>query len=454
MKRASGSPASSQVHVTKAPRVELENGGRDKLCYKFLAPTLLVATIMGPKGKNIKDLQNATSTHIKISERGQNYVATNSRLATVLGNSTDDLAATVELIVGHLTECIEKATPQADMSEICPSSQADGMLLVMIVPKQIRGAIIGPAGSQVSELREQSGCKIKLEEGLAQDSKVRIEGTAEGIQKVVHSIILKLAEECEEEWYQQYVSERSSMSEKVFNTNGNQQQAPRLPLWPQQQGQGSIQAPRRNVQGPPGIVTSARRDRNHEYGHSSLLNPVIGLGGRLEANADMSPNWPNLNMIIERVTNDVTREQGISSIQIPIPVEFKGALIGIKGKCIKEILHESTCTSLNITDNADSNTCTVTVEGSVMACTAAYLLVMSRYCNRNHPENGGRRPLAVGARDPFSAPTGHGKNQGKHQGAHVPHGKRPSNKTQTVGSKTSSDAVRANYELYQIPSEE
>jgi len=349
---------------TKTPRVD-DDGSR-KACYKFLAPAPLVASIMGRKGKIIQDIQAETNTFIKMTERGCIYPGTTSRLAMVLGHRAEDLNLTLAKVIEHLRECVHASggSPQADMSDICPTNMPNAFIFTMIVPKLMRGVIIGPAGAQVSELRQLSGCKIKLDDGVPGDTIVKIEGALEGIQRVAQWITEEIQNMIDEDALRAWVQGGSVGNQGNMRNNKDgmdRQYRPGMEnprFGGQWQGQQQQQSTMQNM---------------FQRGN---MGPQNGGGRQMEALAGVPDN---LAAIIQKVGQEVDHEQKTFSLQIPIPLDFKGALIGKGGCVVKDILHESHCSALNIQDIEGTEDCTVTIEGSVMACTAAYLLVMRRY---------------------------------------------------------------------------
>jgi len=352
----------------KTPRVEdQEYDGSRKACYKFLAPAPLVASIMGRKGKIIQDIQAETNTFIKMTERGCNYPGTTSRLAMVLGHKAEDLTLTLVKVIDHLNECVRTSagSPQVDMSEICPTNQPNAFVFTMIVPKLMRGVIIGPGGAQVSELRQSSGCKIKLDDGMPGDTIVKIEGTLDGIQKVSQWISEEIQNMVDEEALRIWIQGGSGVGQGN-NIRGNKEGGDQRPF--------RSAAENTRYGGPPQWQNPTTMQSMFQRGN---MMQNIGGKGRQEQVITGVPD--NLAAIIAKVGHEVNQEQKTFSLQIPIPLEFKGALIGKGGCVVKDILHESHCAALNIQDIEGTEDCTVTIEGSVMACTAAYLLVMRRY---------------------------------------------------------------------------
>lgn len=309
-------------------------------CYKFLAPMPLCASLMGPKGKIIQEIQNETNTFIKFTDRGNCYPNSNSRTGTVQGCSVEMLGNTVKTVIGHLVECSQTTHP-VDLSEVISNG---GLMFSMIIPKPMRGVIIGSGGAQVTELRKMSNTKIKLEDGMPSDSVVKIEGPAEGICAVALWITDKLGEAVEDSYFSPWVK-----GHQIPYVHDDTRQRPHL-----------IPTMRNGGNPAVGALQDRRRDDNCPPHERLARTPY------------------NISEIVNKVSRDIKGDSQTHSMQVPIPIHFKGALIGKGGCGVKEIMHESQCSILNVSGE-DETHCMVNIEGSIMACTAAYLLVMRRY---------------------------------------------------------------------------
>jgi len=363
----------------------MEAGNSDterKLCYKFLAPTHLVASIMGPKGKIIQGIQAETNTLIQFSDRGFNYANTRSRLATVIGSRIEDLSTTLGKVIEHLNECMQNVKSEGDLSEINPSQMPDNFVFIMIIPKIMRGIVIGPGGAQVAELREISGCKIRLDEGMSPaESMLKIEGGSEGISKVCQWVIDQIQNVCDDESYRIWTKGHGSISTRDSGNKFNKSSRP---------GQVMQNNLRNNIM-------KVQTD-DPLSGYSGFTTPPSN-GGRVNTSRIQTSSniaIPNLNSIIAKVGAEVNNENKTFTLQVPIPLDFKGALIGKGGCGVKDILHESHCATLNIQDIQGTEECSVTIEGSVMACSAAYMLVMRRFVQHSRQQQ--QNPPMVGRR--------------------------------------------------------
>lgn len=373
--------------VNKMPRMadgHVENERR--LCFKFLAPAHLAASIMGPKGKIIQAIQGETNTTIQFSDRGFNYATTRSRLATVIGNRTEDLFGAMLKVIEHVHQCIAQQAEQGNAPH--PDSDqlsADNQVFIMIIPKIMRGVVIGPGGAQVAELRQLTGCKIRLDEGMTpSESMVKIEGAPEGILKVCQWIIEQIENVCDDESFRLWIKGHGNISTRDGIKQINKQSR-----------QVDNNMPR--ARNPLGDA----RGEDALNGYSNFITPKDTIGrasARTPNNSGVSNMaTPNMSAIIEKVGAEVNFGEKTFSLQLPIPLDFKGALIGKGGHGVKEILHEAHCASLNVQDIPGTEDCTVRIEGSVMACSAAYLLVMRRYAiyarQRQHAIDAANRQL-------------------------------------------------------------
>jgi len=353
--------------MLRRPTTEFDSHSNNddvKLCFKFLAPTHLVTSIMGPKGKVIQGIQAETNTVIQFSDRGFNYTNTRSRLATVIGYTTEDLVMTLVRVIERLNECKQQYTNyERESSATIPWQLPDSLVFYMIIPKIMRGIIIGAGGSQVAELREMSGCKIRIDEGMTpMESMLKIGGVAEGILKVCEWVIDQIPNVCTDESFRVW-SEGPSLGKHDISK-----------LRPARPEPVDYQNDPLSTNLADGAHTDGRI-HGVVAPQSNGARPLVPQIPQIQT----ASNIPPLNAIIAKVGAEVNSEQKTFSLQIPIPLRFKGALIGKGGCGVKDILHTSLCTTLDIQDIQGTEDCSVTIEGSVMACSAAYLLVMRQY---------------------------------------------------------------------------
>jgi len=381
-----------------------------KMCYKFLAAGPLVASIMGPKGKIIQDIQNESNTFIKITDRGCHYPGTASRLATIFGSRSEDLQKTLGKVIKHLNECIgerqQQNNPPPDLSEICPTGNIEAMILTLIVPRNMRGVVIGPGGAQVTGLRQMSGCKIKLDDGLPGDTIVKIEGKLEGIRKVAEWIIDEVQNMCEDFTFREWA---------YGNQNGT---------------------------------------RNSEFGGQMMDGDLKMTHPDGLQHVQLPPPDMPLNEICNLMTNlakdfDPQGEHhAMNVIQISLPINFKGPLVGKNGLSVKEILLQSHCKTLNIQDIEGTQDCCVTLEGSVLANTIGYMLIMRKYnafqkacfkqirCNQSSD-----RSLSVNAINSLQGSNviSSNHNNGKGQNHHTQHNGNMNNNGKSSSSRNSTN---------------
>lgn len=309
-------------------------------------------------------------------------------MATVIGSRIEDLAGTLVKVMEHLNECMVNANNERDLSEICPSQIPDNFVFIMIIPKIMRGIVIGPGGAQVAELREISGCKIRLDEGMSPaESMLKIEGGSDGISKVCQWVIDQIHNVCDDESYRVWTKGHGSISTRDSGNKFNKSRGP---------GQD-----RQVMQNNPRNNLAKVQTEDPLSGYTGFITPPSN-GGRANSRIQTSSNsgmGPNLSSIIAKVGAEVNSENKTFTLQVPIPLDFKGALIGKGGCGVKDILHESHCATLNIQDIQGTEDCSVTIEGSVMACSAAYMLVMRRFVmhSRQQQQQGGSPPM-VGRR--------------------------------------------------------
>lgn len=223
----------------------------------------------------------------------------------------------------------------------------------------------------LAELRSKSGCKIKLEDGVNNDSLVRMEGSAEGLKTASLVVNDLVQEQCDEEWFEAW-ARPSAFPQRPTGGRGE----PR-----EERGQRGERPSFKSTQ----IERYEPQQSRHREPRRSEQTTQAS-GGHYHTRQKQN----NLPSIVSSVQRDLGDENRTFPLYVPLPVELKGAVIGKGGCGVKEIIHESHCSSLNIVDSeTDSKMTEAKIEGTVSQCAAAYLLLMRRYVNaenynRNH----------------------------------------------------------------------
>jgi len=312
--------------MTETPTMKIPKLDTEAFSYKFLAPHALCASLIGSKGANIQQLQTMTQTNIRISDIHTIYPGTTSRIASVVGESVENLSASLAAVMEHFEGIILKEEPRENFQ--------------MIVPRRMRGAIIGAGGNLVSQLRERTGCRVNLKDGRDNECVVAIEGDAIGIRECGLFVIEK-TNDPEVVGYVPPTVERRSSRKMQSHIEESHHKPPPMPTKP------VVRPERDGFRGEPQLSREGRM---------SELQKLVGS--------------------FEREHEDGERCQ----LHIPLPNEARGAVIGKGGSSVKQIMRDTGLSHLKIVDDEyDGQTRSVAnLEGSATACAAAYFLIMMR----------------------------------------------------------------------------
>jgi len=160
---------------------------------KYLAPEVLASAVIGKGGQVISQIRTSTNAKIGLTDHGQVYPGTDSRVLTAQANAEESLNEVSKQIVQKLTEYVKASGPSEAVG-------SDGDFKVKaVVPRAAVGGVIGKGGSTIKQIRESSGARVSITEpigsGPAAEQIVSISGTAEALEAVKHKDFADLSKE-------------------------------------------------------------------------------------------------------------------------------------------------------------------------------------------------------------------------------------------------------------------
>ena len=151
---------------------------------KFLIPIDHAGSVIGTKGKTIKDIATKSKAECALSKRADPlYPGRLARIGKVEGTNEQVLVA-LSLILKSINESmINKAGGNRD--------EVKGFDVTILVPEKCCGAVIGPKGATVKKLQEDSRATIRVENtpeisNFTRERSILI--TSEELQGVLHAI--------------------------------------------------------------------------------------------------------------------------------------------------------------------------------------------------------------------------------------------------------------------------
>jgi len=327
--------------LTKAPRTHYA------FAFKLLASDALAAAILGAGGAGIQEIQSMTESKISLANRSDKYHNTNLRLVLIRGNNHHNIDGAFQAILLKLRGIIENPfKEESQITDFIEMITKHGEYkLKCVVPKQSAGAVIGNKGATVAQLRDMTGCKVRVEEGKigtgdTQEQIVSLLGSIESLMACLQQINIIVQEQAGAAYFQDWAHLRVK------------QDAPQ---------------PRPNL-GP---------NLGPHLGHqATTVSPHIG--------APRVPIMPQVvntqdDALVQRTLNSVPKSMVNNrtfAVQASLPIECTSGIIGKQGHNTKEI---AALTGAKVTlRDADPNT-VVTIEGSLNSVLSGYTLVMKKY---------------------------------------------------------------------------
>lgn len=148
------------------PRID---PSRARVATKLLCPDSLVTTLLGSRGMLKDQLQEETGTKLVFSNKNDYYPGTNLRVLAIFSDDTQCLFNAVEKILQRVHE-----HGDSDRSSLGANAFRDGgsdflgkedgeLCFRLCITKETSGEIIGTGGSNIKQLRRDSGAKVFIE---------------------------------------------------------------------------------------------------------------------------------------------------------------------------------------------------------------------------------------------------------------------------------------------------
>jgi len=324
---------------------------------KILAPEELAAAVIGKGGAVITAMRERTQAKVSLSDSGQFFPRTKSRLLKVEATTTEAVSDCLAEVLGKLEGCAQ-ATPSEELG-------APGALkLSVVMPRAAVGAIIGKGGATIKKLQETSGAKISvsdaLNRGSAADQVVACTGTRAALDEVMAAVNTEVQALSEEDWFQGWASAPVPRTDEGWN----EWEAPPSKGKGKGKGWNEWEAPPSKGKG------KGKGKDSSGWGYSGYSSwddqPTSQAVTRM---LDIAHELPPYVM-------QESRGFCVSSV---VPNQLTGGLIGRGGSGVKQVESRTGCkiTIRDIPDDPGSKTMSIT--GPLSNTCAAYMLMMGRY---------------------------------------------------------------------------
>jgi len=171
---------------------------------KYLAPEVLASAVIGKGGQVISQIRTSTNAKIGLTDHGQVYPGTDSRVLTAQANAEESLNEVSKQIVSKLVEYVKASGPSEAVG-----SEGD-FKVKAVVPRAAVGGVIGKGGSTIKQIRESSGARVSITEpigsGPAAEQIVSISGTAEALEYVLVEVNRQIQMLNAEAWFTTWAS--------------------------------------------------------------------------------------------------------------------------------------------------------------------------------------------------------------------------------------------------------
>mmetsp|Transcript_63028 Transcript_63028/g.111981 ORF Transcript_63028/g.111981 Transcript_63028/m.111981 type:complete len:334 (+) Transcript_63028:113-1114(+) len=290
---------------------------------KFLTPEALASAVIGKGGAAIADMRSKTQTKISLTEHNEFFQGTDSRILTAQGNTEESLMEVSSMILAKVSETAQ------DHASDAVGTPGD-LKLNVLVPKVAVGGIIGKGGTNVKNLRENSGGKISISEpvgyGQTAEQVVALGGSEEAIKYILEEVNKQVQALGEESWFEGWANS------KQLSTGS----AAGLPLSSGSGGKG--------------------------YGGKGSSS-----GGNL------------LIEVAQGLPHYVMEDSRGFALSCVIPNRLVGGIIGRGGNGTKEV-QQLTGTKIGIREiPGDPDNRSMNIAGPLANACAAYMLMMKRY---------------------------------------------------------------------------
>jgi ribosomal protein S3 len=183
--------SSTAPHIESKEFSELNNAQRS-VQIRLLVPTRASALIIGKGGVTIRQMREASHSHIDLDENNKDMHLIR-RVLHIVGTIQQATAAT-QLVAEKLAES-DALAAAAGGTALAPSPAAEKSSVTILVANAAVGAIIGKSGAKISESRHLTQCVIKVSDKVLENTDektVTLSGNKDQINKALVIIINQL----------------------------------------------------------------------------------------------------------------------------------------------------------------------------------------------------------------------------------------------------------------------
>ncbi|EDO35692.1 predicted protein [Nematostella vectensis] len=345
---------------TRQPYKRSNFGPAKSPILKILVPNYAAGSIIGKGGQNIAQVQQTTGARIKLSPNNQYYPGTQERIGLIMGE-VENIVQMLDFVIDKIRQ--EPQGIKASMSISFDRERAKQMKI--IVPNSTAGMIIGKAGSAIKSISEQTGARIQISqkdaESVAGERIVCVGGSQEQVTAACVIITSKVQEDPEHALNNNIMYSGLTTS-RAGHTNGQLAGSAFSSGLPFSALSGLSALGLTNTATAQNTTTSAT---NHILAQAALMS------------------GSNLNNPMAPPTSTATSSsiQSSATLEITVPDELIGAILGKGGKTITEFMQYSGA-RIQVSQKGEfvpgTSNRKVVITGDVPAAQLAHFLVTQR----------------------------------------------------------------------------
>mmetsp|Transcript_93069 Transcript_93069/g.290107 ORF Transcript_93069/g.290107 Transcript_93069/m.290107 type:complete len:403 (+) Transcript_93069:91-1299(+) len=321
--------------------------------FKALVPDSLAANLLGSRGAGKDEIQSETGTKIVFSSRGDYFPSSSFR---VMGIYADEASCIVGAFGWILPKIIdlgeeERKNPPKDGPEMLGKEPGEYVFRFCIT-KRMTSHIIGTGGSNIKQIRADTGAKCFIDNEVHQDHQLcRVIGQPEQILPALERVNEFIQQECEEQDSFQQYSSVLNFGEGAESGGGGGG------------GWAALPPSERPVVVPP----PKRLDPSGEGGGGGDVPPGPAAQEEVDVLADVLGAFPPGTAQLQY------------SVSAELPPAQLGALLDQAGEYVKHI-EEATSTTIEIEgEGADADAPRpMTIVGSLASVYAAHSMMLMK----------------------------------------------------------------------------
>ena len=333
-------------------------------------PNHAAGSIIGKGGANIAEVQQSTGARIKLSPNNDYYPGTQERIGLILGE--------VDSINKMLIFVIEKIRQEPPAMRLNPAMTYDrerAKQMKIVVPNSTAGLIIGKSGSTIKCIGDQTGARIQVSQKNAEavpgERVIGITGTQEQVQAACAVIAAKVQEDPEHALNNNISYSNISLGAHHRLANGSGMGSSLHAL-----SGGGLSGAALGGLGFPNTGGS---------GNTAAANNILAHAALLSGSGGLGTNNPLLNAMGSLghlgLSSSSSQIQSTATLELTVPDELVGAVLGKGGKTINEFMQYSGA-KIQVSQKGEyvpgTNNRKVVITGDLNCAQTAHFLITQR----------------------------------------------------------------------------